>query len=243
MVGFICYFKAQFLESLQISECKGLQSLNIESGSRFQTLTILDCLQLNEIYVFAYNLRKVVFQGQLPWFSVKYSPNMETVILDFRHGPGYSPFACENLLLMDFKHVKALTVSAWLFKVPIPKWLPSAGAICARNDFAFNNLKELCWIDSTMGNQSIATLISVLRISPFLEQLLINVDPRNYCGPSEGGICSFWKEYSNRVANATTWEHLNVVKLKGVLGKEDEILLTQCLAQVASKELRLIHVN
>ncbi|KAL4280626.1 hypothetical protein GQ457_03G025140 [Hibiscus cannabinus] len=237
--------KLQLLESLQISECKGLQSLNIEAGSRFQTLTILDCLQLNEIYVLAYSLRKLVFQGQLPWFCLKCCPNLETVILDFRHGPGYNPFACENLLclLMDIKHVKALTVSAWLFKVPISKWLPSAGAIWVRNDFVFNNLKELCWIDSSMGNQSsIATLTSFLRICPFLEQLVINVDPRNYCSPSGGG-CSFWKEYSNRVASATTLEHLNVVKWKGVLGHEDEILLAECLAQVASEELKLIHVE
>ncbi|GMJ13800.1 hypothetical protein like AT2G39490 [Hibiscus trionum] len=236
--------KFQFLESLQISECKGLQSLNIEAGSRFQTLTVSDCLQLNEIYVFAYNLRKLVFHGQLPWFCLKYCPNLETAILDFRQGPGYNPFACENLvsLLMDIKHVKALTVSAWLFKVPIPKWLSSAGAIWVRNDFAFNNLKELCWIDNSMGNQSIATLTSVLRMCPFLEHLVINVDPRNYCSPS-GGRCSFWKDYSNRVADATTLEHLNMVRLKGVLGEEDEMLLAQCLAEVASEELKLIHVK
>ncbi|XWS66040.1 hypothetical protein CRYUN_Cryun05aG0166100 [Craigia yunnanensis] len=234
--------KLQFLESLKISECKGLQSLFIEAGSRFQSLIILDCLQLNEIYVFAYNLQKLVLQGQLPWFWLKYSPHLENAILDFRNGPGYNPFACENLLslLLAVKNVKTLTISGWLFKVPISKWLSSAGAIWERKDFLFNNLKELCWIDSSMEDQSIATLISILKICPSLEKLFINVDPTNYCSPSKGESSS-WKEYSNRVANTTILDHLNVVKVKGSLDQDDIILLAERLVEVASVEV--IHVK
>ncbi|XP_022764547.1 F-box protein At2g39490-like [Durio zibethinus] len=230
--------KFQFLENLQISECKGLQSLYIEAGSRFQSLIILDCLQLNEIYVFAHNLKKLVFQGQLPWIWLYYSPHLENAILDFRNGPGYNPFACENLLslLLAVKNVKTLTISGWLFRVPISKWLSSAGAIWERKDFLFNNLMKLCWIDSSMENHSIATLISVLKICPSLEKLFINVDPSNYCSPSKGEY-SFWIEYSNRVASTTTLDHLTVVKLKGSLGQEDKILLTKLLVKVASVEL------
>ncbi|XP_017985001.1 PREDICTED: F-box protein At2g39490 [Theobroma cacao] len=234
--------KFQLLESLQISECKGLQSLYIEAGSRFRSLVILECLQLNDVYVFAYNLKELVFQGQLPWFWLKYSPHLECVILDFRYGPGYNPFACENLLslLLAVKNVKTLTISGWLFKVSISKWLSSAGAIWERKDVLFNNLKELRWIDSSMENHSIATLVSVLRLCPSLEKLVINVDPASYCSPSKGE-CSFWKEYSNRVANTATLDHLNMVKLKGFLGQEDEILLAERLVEVASVEL--IHVK
>ncbi|XVF23833.1 hypothetical protein REPUB_Repub13aG0073700 [Reevesia pubescens] len=232
----------QFLESLQISECKGLESLNIEAGSRFRSLMILDCLQLNEINIFAYNLKKLVFQGQLPWFWLKYSPYLENAILDFRYGPGYNPFACENLLslLLAVKNVKTLTISGWLFKVPIPKWLSSAGAIWMRKDLMFKHIKELCWNDSSMENHSIVTLISVLKICPSLENLFINVDPTNYCSSSKGE-CRFWKDYSNRVANTTTLDHLNVVKVKGSLAEDDVILLSERLVEVASVEL--IHVK
>ncbi|KAK6228024.1 hypothetical protein SCA6_000364 [Theobroma cacao] len=158
------------------------------------------------------------------------------------YGPGYNPFACENLLslLLAVKNVKTLTISGWLFKVSISKWLSSAGAIWERKDFLFNNLKELRWIDSSMENHSIATLVSVLRLCPSLEKLVINVDPASYCSPSKGE-CSFWKEYSNRVANTATLDHLNMVKLKGFLGQEDEILLAERLVEVASVEL--IHVK
>lgn len=125
--------KLQFLESLKIFECKGLQSLFIEAGSRFQSLMIVDCLQLNEIYVFSYNLRKLVVQGQLPWFSIKYSPHLENAILDFRNGPAYNPFSRENLLslLLAVQNVKTLTISGWLFKVCIAAGLASiAFKIC-----------------------------------------------------------------------------------------------------------------
>ncbi|XVF75385.1 hypothetical protein PTKIN_Ptkin13bG0184100 [Pterospermum kingtungense] len=234
--------KFQFLESLKISECKGLQSLFIEAGSRFQSLTILDCLQLNEINVFAYNLRKLVFQGQLPWFGLKYSPYLENAILDFRNGPGYNPFACENLLslLSAVKNVKTLTISGWLFKVPIPKWLSSAGAIWERKDFLFLNLKELCWLDSSMETHTIAVLISILKICPSLEKLFMNVDLSYYCSLSKGES-SFWKQYSNRVANTTNLAHLNVVKVKGSLDQDDINLLAEHLVEVASVEV--IHVK
>ncbi|KAE8692009.1 putative F-box family protein [Hibiscus syriacus] len=218
---------SQFLESLQISECKGLQSLNIEAGSRFQTMTILDCLQLNEIYFFAYNLRKLVFQGQLSWFCLKYSPNLESAVLDFRHGPGYNPFAYPDLILSSklyhvldcsIKFVGKGVENTWIL------FLRSCVGLIAQWEIKAYYLK-FCYKNMSFSGAAIHTY------------------PRNYYGPSEGGICSFWKEYSNRVANATTLEGLNVVKLKGVLGNEDEILLAQCLAQVASKELQLIYVN
>ncbi|XVE52724.1 hypothetical protein DITRI_Ditri02bG0146100 [Diplodiscus trichospermus] len=234
--------KFQFLESLKISECKGLRSLFIEAGSRFQSLTILDCLQLNEINVFAYNLKTLVFQGQLPWFWLKFSPHLENAILDFRNGPGYNPFACENLLslILAVKNVKTLTISGWLFKVPVSKWLSSAGAIWERKDFLFNDLKELCWIDSSMENHSIATLMSILKICPSLEKLFINVDPANYFSSCKGES-SFWKNYSKRVANATTLDHLNVVELKGSLDEDDVILLTERLVEITS--VKLMHVK
>ena len=66
------------------------------------------------------------------------------------------------------------------------------------------------------------------------------MDPTNYCSPSKGES-SFWKEYSNRVANTTILDHLNVVKVKGSLDQDDIILLAERLVEVASVEV--IHVK
>lgn len=59
--------------------------------------------------------------------------------------------------------------------MPIPRWLPTAGAILERGDFVFNNLKELWWIDSSMEGHKMDTLVSVLKLCPSLEKLFITV--------------------------------------------------------------------
>ena len=108
-----------FLESLEIVECKGLKSLRIEAGSKLRSLTVLDCPQLDEVYVFSYNLQNFQFRGWLPWFWIKYVPYLEDAMLDFREGPAHYPFSCENLLtlLLAVANVKILTLSGWLLEV------------------------------------------------------------------------------------------------------------------------------
>lgn len=66
------------------------------------------------------------------------------------------------------------------------------------------------------------------------------MDPSYYCSLNKGES-SFWNQYSNRVANATKLDDLNVVKVKGSLDQDDIILLAGHLVEVASVEV--IHVK
>ncbi|XP_034703320.1 F-box protein At2g39490-like isoform X1 [Vitis riparia] len=220
------------LESLEIVECKGLQSLRIDAGSKLQSLTVLDCPQLNDVYVFSYKLQTIQFRGWLPWFWIKYAPYLEDAMLDFREGPAHHPFSCENLLslLLAVANVKILTLCGWLFKVPIPRWLPSAGVILGRGDFLLNNLKELWWIDNSMEKHKIEALASFMKLCPYLEKLFITIDPTSYCNPSRGH-CRFWMEYSSRVASNTRLVNLRMVKMEGFTNPEDERLLAEYLLE------------
>lgn len=107
------------LESLEIVECKGLQSPSVEAGSKPWSLTVLHCPRLDEVHVFSYKLQTFQFRGWLPWFWIKYVPYLEDVMLDFREGPAHYLFSCENLLSLLYAvvNVKIITLSGWLFEV------------------------------------------------------------------------------------------------------------------------------
>lgn len=73
------------------------------------------------------------------------------------------------LVLVGFAHCSKE------LQVPVPRWLPSAGALLGRGDFLLNNLKELWWIDSSMEKHKIEPLASFLKLCPYLEKLFITV--------------------------------------------------------------------
>ncbi|KAF8397543.1 hypothetical protein HHK36_016461 [Tetracentron sinense] len=226
----------QLLESLIIAECPGLQYLHIDANKRLKSLTVVDCPQLKTVYVFAYNLESFRYRGPLPWFCLKYIGCLVDAVLDFRDGPGYYPFSCENLLsfLLDLKNVKILTIHGWLFEVPVPRWLPSAGAIFKRGDFGFTNLKELRWIDSLMDRNKMDVMVSFLKICPSLERIFIEIDSANYGVPrmsswwGKGEHC-FWIDYTNRYASYKRLKHIKTVKIAGFTNREDERLLVKRL--------------
>ncbi|KAA8539422.1 hypothetical protein F0562_026114 [Nyssa sinensis] len=241
----ISYFL--LLESLEISKCKGLQALSILANTELRSLTILDCPQLNDIFIVPYNLQTLRFRGLLPQFSLMYGLSFvdANAMLDFRGGPGYNPFSCHNLLnfLLALSKVKLLTMCGWPFQVPIPEWLLLAGFIQDPEDFMFSNLKELWWIDSSMEEYNIDVLVSFLKTCPALERLCITIDPTSYQNPNKVE-CHSRVENLNRAARHRRLNGVRVVKMEGFTNREDEILLAKCLLkEVVSKEPEIIAIS
>lgn len=108
------------LESLKLIECNGLQSFSITSGSKLQSLAILDCLQLEFLHLGCSKLRSFRYRGRFPRVKLKYHFNMEDVMLDCRQGPGYSYKSSEfDPILLTVKNVRTLTLCKWTFEVHI----------------------------------------------------------------------------------------------------------------------------
>ncbi|KAK2633751.1 hypothetical protein Ddye_028543 [Dipteronia dyeriana] len=77
------------LESLQITECN-FKSLSIEAAFQiFTSLTILDCLELNDVHSFSLNLKRFFVRGNFVkfWFYSS-KTSLEIAKIDFRKGPG-----------------------------------------------------------------------------------------------------------------------------------------------------------
>ncbi|RHN82703.1 hypothetical protein MtrunA17_Chr1g0212641 [Medicago truncatula] len=72
------------LENLMITDCCGLQSLFVESESKFLKLTILDCLQLKSLHLSTSKLKSFRYRGPLPRIWPGSHFNLCHAILDFR---------------------------------------------------------------------------------------------------------------------------------------------------------------
>lgn len=106
------------IQTLKLIECKGLQSFSVTSGSNLQSLTILDCLELEFLHIGCSKLRSFRYRGRFPHIQLDRHFNMEDVMLDCRQGPGsmyksneFDPF------LLAVKNVRTLTLCKWIFEV------------------------------------------------------------------------------------------------------------------------------
>lgn len=104
------------LESLHITDCKGLWSLFIHCSSSLKTLKIVNCLALRDIDFFTDKLENLCFQGKIPWLWLHGMPFLENVMFE---SPPCSDSCRPSLLqsLVRVVNVKILTVSGWLFTV------------------------------------------------------------------------------------------------------------------------------
>ena len=119
------------LESLAIEKCKGLRSLQIETGNPgLKKLTILDCQQLESLHLKGYHLQSLRFRGKLLsfkcggrglfWFWTGYNAfNLVDSMLDFRQGPANSNISSSGFksIFYCMKRVKSLTLCRWVFEV------------------------------------------------------------------------------------------------------------------------------
>lgn len=221
----------QFLESLKIIECNGLQALEIGNSPRLKSLTILDCPQLNSLYIRSSKLKSFRYRGLLALIWLGNHFNLKDAMLDFRQGPGDISFeSCDfDPCLLTIKNSEVLTLCKWTFEALI--W-PSISYL--HGNFQFYNLKELRWIDNSSQGYNIDALISFLKLCPALEQLFVTIDTKSYCLPSTA-------TYSSKtVTRHSKLEHLKLVKLEGITNEEDEISLAGNLRKLAAKEPLII---
>ncbi|XAR66326.1 hypothetical protein NMG60_11012515, partial [Bertholletia excelsa] len=222
----------QLLESLSISECRGLQSLRILIKSKFRSLIISDCPMLNDIFIVACNLQTLRFQGLLPQFSFFYglASDLKEAVLDYRGGPANSTFSIENFcqFLHAISKVEALTLCGWPFQVSFRAWLLKAGFHQDPEDFMFQRLKELHWIDISMDENRVDVLISFLTICAGLEMLCIAIDPTSYVNLNKEE-CVLQQYILNEAGNQRQLDHLRIVKLQGFVAHEDGDLFAEYL--------------
>ncbi|XP_030932488.1 F-box protein At2g39490 [Quercus lobata] len=220
----------QFLESLKIIECNGLQTLEIDSSPRLKSLTIFDCPQLKSLFIRSLKLRSFRYRGLLPWLLAENHFNLKDAMLDFRQGPGDSSFGSYDFdpSLLTIKNAEILTLCKWTFEKLI--W-PSISYL--HGNFQFYRLKELWWIDNSSEGYNSDALISFLKLCPALEQLFVTVDTKSYSMP-------ITTTYSKKVARHSKLEHLKVVKLVGFTNEEDELSLAEHLTKLAVKEPLII---
>lgn len=109
----------QFLESLKIIECNGLQSLHVESSPNLISLTILDCPHLESLHLKSSKLRSFRYRGKLPRISPEYHFNLADAMLDFRQGPGTDGFVASEFdpTLLTIKNAQVVTLCRWTFEV------------------------------------------------------------------------------------------------------------------------------
>ncbi|KAL9421967.1 hypothetical protein AB3S75_034272 [Citrus x aurantiifolia] len=216
------------LESLHITDCKGLGSLFIHCGSSLKTLKIVNCLKLRDVDLFTDKLENLCFQGKIPWLWLHGMPFLENVMFE---SPPCSDSCRPSLLqsLVRVVNVKILTVSGWLFAEALrirPEFI-------MKQSILLKNLKELRWIESSMDNLKIDTLILFLSICPSLEKLFINMDATNYDTPVETIPAIYRDALTNKVKN-TCLNNLRVIKFENFTNEHDEFKLTERLQKVAS---------
>uniref|UniRef100_A0A2P2K3R9 F-box family protein n=1 Tax=Rhizophora mucronata TaxID=61149 RepID=A0A2P2K3R9_RHIMU len=164
----------QFLETLKITGCNGLQNLSIGSHTGLKNLTILDCSQLESLQLETSKLRIFRYRGTLPWIRPEIHYNLADAMLDCREGPSNNSFTLSDsdfdYVLLTIKNATALTLCKWTFKALIS---PSLSTFLA--EFQFYNLKELWWIDNLDERYDSEVLVSFLKLCPSLEQLFVTV--------------------------------------------------------------------
>ncbi|KAK9290679.1 hypothetical protein L1049_008853 [Liquidambar formosana] len=223
------------LESLNLEKCPELQGVNVEANDCLQRLVVADCPNMVSITVSAPNLKSFWYQGVLPQIRLNCVPNLVNVRLNLRDGLGQSEFDCEEILslLASLKDVEILTISGWLLE-----WLCSAGVIFRRLEFQFNKLKELRWIDSIIDKHKRDSLACFLNISPFLEQLSVDIDKtHNSIAPPffhhYWHEPHLWMDYATMKSNVSQLLHLKVIKLAAYSNEEDQLSLMDLLLEKA----------
>jgi len=109
----------EHLEKLVIAKCTGLQSLFIESESKLQSLTVLDCPQLKFLHLRTSKLKNFRFCGPLPRIWPESHFNLRHAMLDFRQGPSCSDLKAQdfNQTLLTIKNSETLSLCEWTFEV------------------------------------------------------------------------------------------------------------------------------
>ncbi|CAH8376427.1 unnamed protein product [Eruca vesicaria subsp. sativa] len=159
------------LENLKICGCKDLTSLTIDSPTRLLNLSILDCPKMRYLDIRSSKLKTLHYQGFLPSIKIHEHFNLTNAIFHVRKGPSYYNNALEiGPLLLVIKNSQSLTLCKWMFEELIKPSISSSWT-----SFQFYKLHELCWIDNSMKQENINSLISFLKLCPSIERIFITI--------------------------------------------------------------------
>ncbi|OMO97126.1 hypothetical protein COLO4_14871 [Corchorus olitorius] len=232
------FSSSKFLEILELENCSGLLSLEIEANENLQSLKLLNCPDLVNITVSGKNLRTFWYQGVLPnHIQLQNCLELVEVKFDLRNGFRVGEFDCEDVInfLISLKEIEILTISSWLLEC-----LCQGGVIFSMLGFKFNKLKELSWnLDSNMNKTKRDSLACFLNICPSLKKLLIKIDPG-----LNSVECPFFYQYwhdfhlwmDDETVKSSTYklEWLKIVEFSGYKSEEDEFLLIKLLLDKAN---------
>ncbi|KAI3473227.1 hypothetical protein Pfo_030519 [Paulownia fortunei] len=221
----------QFLESLKLERCCGLENLDIKSNRCLKNFEMADCPNIVRVVLSAQNLKSFSYRGVYPIIQLIDIPNLVDVTLNLRDGLGNNTFDCEDALslLSSVKDVEIFTVSSWLLEA-----LCSAGVIFSRLDFQFSKLKYLWCVCSKISSKMRDSFACFLNITPSLEELVVEIGQTS--SPVE---CPFsnqywhephlWKDYATVKSNACRLKDLKTIEMIGFTREKDELLLMDLL--------------
>ncbi|KAF8084901.1 hypothetical protein N665_0694s0030 [Sinapis alba] len=213
------------LENLKICGCKGLTSLTIDSPTKLLLhLSISGCMKLRYLDIRSSKLKTFHYQGFLPSIKIHEHCNLTNAVFDVRQGPSY----CNNNaldigpLLLVIKNSHSFTLCRWMFEELIK---PS---ICSSwTSFQFYKLHDLRWIDNSMKQENINSLISFLKLCPSIERIFITIDTNTYSSKEETTVD---EDYASK--HARVLRNLKLVKLEGSKSEEDKNQLILALREV-----------
>ncbi|KAJ8765960.1 hypothetical protein K2173_020476 [Erythroxylum novogranatense] len=217
----------QYLETLKITGCFGLRTINIGSEKQLVNLTIFECPDLKFLHIRSYKLKTFHYRGILPWFGTQNHFNLADAMLDCREGPSEDTLLyVKNIdpVLLTVKNVAVLTLCKWIFKA---FFCPSLSTFLV--EFQFYSLKELWWIDDSDERFDGDAIVSFLKLCPSLQQLFVTIDPKTYHLEST-------TNYAIQAGKTTQLRHLKLVKLEGFPNIGMEILLSKRLREFVISE-------
>ncbi|KAJ8759153.1 hypothetical protein K2173_004160 [Erythroxylum novogranatense] len=121
-IVFVLLSNFQYLETLKIIACSGLQTISVRSEKKLVNLSVLDCPDLKFILIRSYKLKTFRYRGIMPFFWPQNHFNLADAMLDFREGPSENSLLyVKNIdpVLLTIKNVAVLTLCKWTFKVLI----------------------------------------------------------------------------------------------------------------------------
>ncbi|KAJ0258735.1 F-box protein [Hirschfeldia incana] len=212
------------LENLKICGCKGLNSLTIDSPTKLIHLSISGCPKLRYLDIRSSKLKTLHYQGFLPLIKIHEHFNLTNAIFDVRQGPSYCNNALDiDPLLLIIKNSQSLTLCRWMFEELIKPSISSSWT-----SFQFYKLHELRWIDNSMKQENINSLISFLKLCPSIERIFIEIDTNSYSSKVDTTVDD---DYGSK--HAIVLRNLKLVKLEGSKSEEDKNQLILALQEVA----------
>lgn len=223
------------LHTIEIRESKGLCDINVslDDKKRLRYLSIIDC-QVNSIKIKGPGrLRSFHYRGRCPSIMEIEMTSFFGIydfMLDLREGPLIINDPFKNLLkiLPYLNAARYMTMCQWTFEAMIRPVLYSYAQ--------FKFLTELWWIDNSMDEENIESLITFLKECPLLEKLFVTTDPTCYYLPSSGRR----KRGRPKCREQSELSYLKLVRMDGFEHEEDELLLADRIFNIANRELTVL---